>query len=108
MTRSRSLVLAIAVFTFAIQVAAAGHSPALHNEPVSQCHDQGEHFCPESVESETGSCVLCQVSLNGVFFESIQSVETMLLSEPVVASTVAPLDPSFDLSAHAPRGPPVG
>lgn len=108
MTKSRSLYLAIAVFTLAVQVAAAGHSPAFHDEPVSKCHDQGAHFCPETVESETGPCVLCQVTLNGVYLERIHSVETVLLSEPIVACTVAPFDQSRELSSHAPRGPPVG
>lgn len=108
MSKHRSLYLAIAVFTLAVQVAAAGHSPALHDEPVSKCHDQGAHFCPETVEQEAGPCVLCQVTLNGVYFERIQSVGTVLLSEPIVAATVAPLDQAIHLSAHAPRGPPVG
>jgi len=108
MTKPRSLYLAIAVFTLAVQVAAAGHSPALHDEPVSKCHDQGAHFCPEMVEHETGPCVLCQVTLNGVYVERIQSVETVLLSEPIVAANVAPHDPTVRIFAHSPRGPPVG
>jgi len=106
--KHRSLYLVIAVFTLAVQVAAAGHSPALHDEPVSKCHDQGAHFCPETVEQETGPCVLCQVTLNGVYFERVPSVGTVILSEAIVAATIAPLDPAIPLSAHAPRGPPVG
>lgn len=108
MNRSRSLYLAIAVFTFAIQVAAAGHSPALHEEPVSKCHDQGKHFCPETVEHEAGPCVLCQVSLNGVYFERTQTVETVLRTETATTPVVVPLDDSGPLPRHAPRGPPVG
>ena len=108
MTKSRSLYLAIAVFTFAVQVAAAGHSPVLHEEPVSKCHDQGAHFCPDVVEHETGPCVLCHVSLNGVYVERIQPVETQLVSEPVVAVAVMPLETTLFLSPHSPRGPPVG
>jgi len=108
MNRSRSLYLAIAVFTFAVQVAAAGHFPALHEEPVSKCHDQGKHFCPEIVEHETGPCVLCQVSLNGVYFERLQTCETVLRTETVVAAVVSSLDESAPLPRHAPRGPPVG
>src|SRR5258708_6826542 len=107
MTKSRSLYLAIAVFTLAVQVAAAGHSPALHDEPVSKCHDQGAHFCPEIVDHETGPCVLCQVSLNGVYFERIQTVETVLRAEAVTSTIVTPLDESGPLSPRAPRGPPA-
>jgi hypothetical protein len=108
MTKSRSLYLAIAVFTLAVQVAAAGHSPALHDEPVSKCHDQGAHFCPDVVEHETGPCVLCHVSLNGVYVERVQPVEIQLVSDPVVAAVVAPPDRSDPLCVHSPRGPPVG
>jgi len=108
MSQSRSLHLAVAVFTFAVQVAAAAHSPAFHEEPVSKCHDQGKHYCPETVEHETGPCVLCNVSLNGVYLERIQTVETVLRAEAVAATVVAPLDESAPLSIRAPRGPPVG
>ena len=108
MKQARSLYLAIAVFTFAVQVAAAGHSPALHEEPVSKCHDQGKHFCPETVEHETGPCVLCQVSLNGVYIERTQTVGTVLRTETVAVAVVSPLDESGPFTSHAPRGPPVG
>lgn len=86
-----------------MQVAAAAHSPAFHEEPVSKCHDQGQHGCPETVEHETGPCVLCNVSLNGVYSEAIQTVETVLRAEPVADVVVAPLDDSKPLSTHAPR-----
>ena len=66
MLRGRPLYLAIALLTLSVQVAAAAHSPAVHEEPVSKCRDVGAHFCPETVESETGPCLLCHVSLNGV------------------------------------------
>jgi hypothetical protein len=99
--------LAIAVFTLAVQVAAAAHSPASHEEPVSKCHDQGKHFCPETVEHHTGPCVLCNVSLNGVYLERIQTVDAGLRTEAVAATVVAPLEESTPLSTHAPRGPPV-
>lgn len=108
MTKSRSLVLAVAFFTLAVQIAAAVHSPAFHEEPVSKCHDQGKHFCPETVEHHTGPCVLCNVSLNGIYSEPIQTVDTVLRTESVAEVVVAPLDESSPLSTHAPRGPPVG
>jgi len=108
MMKSRWAYLAIAVFTLAVQVAAAAHSPVLHEEPVSKCRDNGAHFCAETVEQETGPCVLCHVSLNGVFLDSPTTQITVLQSEPVAAEAAAPLDHSAPLSAHAPRGPPVG
>lgn len=108
MLRGRPLYLAIALLTLAVQVAAAGHSPAVHEEAVSKCRDVGAHFCPETVESETGPCLLCHVSLNGVYSEAIQTVDTVLLSEEVAEVVVAPLRDSAPLSTHAPRGPPVG
>jgi hypothetical protein len=108
MTKSRSLYLVLAAFTLVVQVAAAAHSPAFHEEPVSKCHDQGKHYCPEIVEHETGPCVLCHVSLNGVYVERIQAVETDLRAETVAAAVVAPLPDSSPFTSHSPRGPPVG
>jgi hypothetical protein len=108
MTQSRSLYLAIAIFTLTVQVAAAGHSPALHDEPVSKCHDPGAHFCPDVVEHETGPCVLCHISLNGVYVERISPVLGEFVTEPVVAAAASPLDVELFCSLHSPRGPPVG
>jgi hypothetical protein len=108
MLKSRWAYLAIAVFTLAVQVAAAAHSPVLHEEPVSKCHDDGAHFCAETVEQEAGPCVLCHVSLNGVFLDPPAAHVSVLQSEPVAAEATAPLDRTVPLSAHAPRGPPVG
>src|SRR5689334_15196009 len=108
MMKSRWAYLAIAVFTLAVQVAAAAHSPVLHEEPVSKCRDNGAHFCAETVEQETGPCVLCHVSLNGVFLDPPSAQITALHSEPVAAEAAAPLERIASLSAHAPRGPPVG
>ena len=108
MTKSRWSYLAIAVFTLAVQVAAVAHSPVLHEEPVSKCRDYGAHFCAETVEQESGPCVLCHVSLNGVFLDGPSSEQRLLLSEPAVALVVQPVDLSTLLSSHAPRGPPVG
>src|SRR5438105_1740174 len=108
MLKSRWSYVAIAVFTLAVQVAAAAHLPALHEEPVSKCRDSGAHFCAEIVEQETGPCVFCQVSLNGVFLERPDSEQVALQSEPVVPRTTAPSETSTLLSSHAPRGPPVG
>jgi hypothetical protein len=105
MTKSRWMYLAVAVFTLAVQVAAAAHIPALHEEPVSQCREPLSHFC---VDSHAGPCVLCQVSLNGVFIDPVVSLRTELQTEPLVAVVVRPSDLSPLLSAHAPRGPPVG
>ena len=104
----RLLYLSVAVFTLAVQVAAVAHLPQLHEEPVSKCRDAGAHFCPETVEQETGPCVLCQVGINGVFLDRPAAVRTTLQSEPVVAAVVQPVDLAALLSAHAPRGPPVG
>jgi hypothetical protein len=108
MLKSRWAYLAIAVFTLAVQVAAAAHSPVLHEEPVSKCRDNGAHFCAETVEQETGPCVLCLVSLNGVFLDLPTAQVTVLQSEPIAAKAAATLDESTPLSAHSPRGPPVG
>ena len=108
MMRSRGLSLAVAVFTLAVQVAAAAHIPVLHEEPVSRCQEPLSHFCAETVDSHTGPCVLCQVSLNGVFLDTVVSVRTSLQSEPLVAASVRPFDLLNLLSSHAPRGPPVG
>ena len=108
MLRGRTLYLAIALLTLCVQVAASAHSPAVHEEPVSKCHDTGKHFCPETVERETGSCLLCQVSLNGVYLERIESVGTELVPSPAEAVVVPPLALLLTPSAHAPRGPPVG
>ena len=108
MLRGRPLYLAIALLTLTVQVAAAAHSPAVHDEPVSKCHDTGKHFCPETVESETGPCLLCHVSLNGVYLERIDSVGTELLTEPAADVVVPSLALLLTPSTHAPRGPPVG
>jgi len=108
MTQSRSLYLAIAIFTLAVQAAAAVHSPALHDEPVSKCHDPGAHFCPDVVEHETGPCVLCHVSLNGVYVERISPVQVDVVTEPVAAAPAAPLDAEPFCPLHSPRGPQVG
>jgi hypothetical protein len=108
MLRGRPLYLAIALLTLTVQVAAAAHSPAVHEEPVSKCHDTGKHFCPETVEREAGPCLLCQVSLNGVYLERIDATGTELVTEPAPAIVVPPLVFLPTPSAHAPRGPPVG
>ena len=108
MLKSRWAYLAIAVFTLAVQVAATAHLPALHEEPVSKCHDNGAHFCAEIVEQETGPCVLCHVSLNGVFLDPPASEQRVLQTEPVVVEASQPVDRSSLRSSHAPRGPPVG
>jgi len=104
----RFLYLAVALFTLGVQVAAAAHLPGLHEEPVSGCRDVGAHFCAETVEDHTGPCVLCQVSLNGVFIQSVASIQTVLQSEPVVAVAPRPAGLSTLLSCHGPRAPPVG
>ena len=104
----RLLYLAVAIFTLGVQVAAAAHSPVLHDEPVSECRDTGAHFCAEVVENHTGPCVLCQVSLNGVFLQPVESMQAVLQSEPVVAVAPRPVDFSTFLRAHGPRAPPVG
>jgi hypothetical protein len=108
MLKSRWSYLAIAMFTLAVQAAAAAHSPAFHEEPVSKCRDNGAHFCAETVEHETGPCVLCHVSLNGVYLDQPSMLRVELQAEPVSASAVLAAEPSTLLSAHAPRGPPVG
>jgi hypothetical protein len=108
MMKSRWSYLAIAVFTLAVQVAAAAHNPVHDDEPVSKCRDNGAHFCAETVEQETGPCVLCHVSLNGVFLDQPSVVRVALHAEPFSASVVRTAEPSTLLSAHAPRGPPVG
>jgi hypothetical protein len=108
MLRGRPLYLAIALLTLCVQVAAAAHSPAVHQEPVSKCHDAAKHFCAETVERETGPCLLCQVSLNGVYLERIESVGTELVTEPAAVVVVPPLALLPTASAHAARGPPVG
>ena len=107
MMKLRGLYLAVAVFTLAVQVAAVSHSPVLHEEPVSQCQEPLSHFCAETVDSHTGPCVLCQVSLNGVFIDPVVSLRTELQTEPLVAAVARPSDSSAFLSSHAPRGPPV-
>ena len=107
MTKSRWSYLAIAVFTLAVQVAAAAHAP-VHDEPVSKCRDNGAHFCAETVEPETGSCVLCHVSLNGVFLDQPAPQVATLRSEAVLPEASAPSEGAAFLAAHAPRGPPVG
>jgi hypothetical protein len=108
MMKSRGLYLAVAVFTLFAQIAAAAHLPVLHEEPVSQCQEPLSHFCAETVDSHTGPCVLCQVSLNGVFIDTVVSLRTALQSETLVAAVVRPIDALTPLSSHAPRGPPVG
>jgi hypothetical protein len=108
MMKLRGLYLAVAVFTLAVQVAAVSHSPVLHEEPVSQCQEPLSHFCAETVDSHTGPCVLCQVSLNGVFIDTVVSLRTELQAEHLVSAVVRPADSSTLLSSHAPRGPPVG
>jgi hypothetical protein len=108
MLKSRWAYLAIAVFTLAVQAAATAHLPALHEEPVSKCRDNGAHFCAETVEPETGPCVLCQVSLNGVFLDQPASDDRVLETEPVVAQAPEALGRTTLVSSHAPRGPPVG
>lgn len=108
MNRFRSLSLAVAVLTLATQVVAAAHSPAMHEEPVSKCRDQGAHFCAEVTEHETGPCVLCHVNLNGLFHDAPSIVLVALRTEAAVAAVDSPESPSALLAAHAPRGPPVG
>lgn len=108
MMKSRGTYLAVAVFTLFVQVAAAAHLPVLHEEPVSQCREPLSHFCAETVDSHTGPCVFCQVSLNGVFLVTVVSPQTVLQTEPLVAAAVRPSDVSARFSPHAPRAPPVG
>jgi hypothetical protein len=108
MKNRRLLYLAVALFTLGVQVAAAAHLPVLHEEPVSGCRDTGAHYCAETVENHTGPCVLCQVSLNGVFIHSVVAAQAVLQSEPVVAVAPRPVDLSTFLSSHGPRAPPVG
>lgn len=108
MMKSRWAYLATAVFTLAVQAAAAAHSPAFHDEPVSKCRDHGAHFCAEIVESETGPCVLCVVSLNGAILDQPVSDQRVLQAESVAAQAPQPVEPAPLLSSHAPRGPPVG
>lgn len=107
MTKSRGLHLAVAVFTLFVQIAAAAHLPVLHDEPVSPCQEPLSHFCAETVDSHAGPCVLCQVSLNGVFIDSVASLRTELQTELLAAAAVRPVDASPLLSPHAPRGPPA-
>ena len=107
MMKSRGMFLAVAAFTLFVQVAAAAHLPVLHEEPVSQCQEPLSHFCAETVDHHTGPCVFCQVSLNGVFLETVVSPQTLLQAEPLVAAVVRPLDLATLLCSHAPRGPPV-
>jgi hypothetical protein len=104
----RVLYLAVAILTLGVQVAAAAHNPVHHEEPVSECRDTGAHFCAETVETHTGPCVLCQISLNGVFLQPVASMQAVLQSEPVVAVESRPVDLSSLLSSHGPRAPPVG
>jgi hypothetical protein len=108
MLRGRPLYLAVAFLTLGVQLVSAAHSPAVHEEPVSKCRDVGAHFCPETVESETGPCLLCHVSLNGVYLERIDAVAAELVTEPAADVVVPPLALLLPPSAHAPRGPPVG
>ena len=108
MNSRRFLCLAVAILALAVQVAAAAHFPALHEEPVSKCHDVGKHYCAETVEQETGPCVLCQVSLNGVYLDRVDAIRISLQSECLAASVLQDGSPTFILSSHAPRGPPVG
>jgi hypothetical protein len=106
--KTRGLYLAVAVFTLFVQVAAAAHLPVLHEEPVSQCNEPLSHFCADTVEHHTGPCVFCQVSLNGVFIDTVVTVCTALQTEALAAVVVQPVDLLTLLSSHAPRGPPVG
>jgi hypothetical protein len=108
MLRGRPLSLAVAFLTLGVQLVSAAHSPAVHEEPVSKCRDVGAHFCPERVENETGPCLLCHVSLNGVYLERIDAVAAELVTEPAADVVVPPLALLLPPSAHAPRGPPVG
>ena len=103
----RWLYLAIAIFTLGVQVAAVAHLP-VHEEPVSECQDVGAHFCAETVEHHTGPCVLCQISLNGVFIQPVAATQTVFQSEPIVAVASRPLDPATLLASHGPRAPPAG
>lgn len=105
--RSRPLYLALAVFTLAVQAMVAAHSPVLHEEPVSECRDYDQHFCPETVEHHTGPCVLCHVSLNGVYLERIDTVAIDLVLEEMVAVNVGSPASDSPRGSHAPRGTPV-
>lgn len=107
MMKSRGLSLAVALFTLLVQVAAAAHLPVLHEEPVSQCQEPLSHFCSETTDHHTGPCVFCQVSLNGVFIDTVVSLQTALQTETLVAPVARPCDFLTLLSSHAPRGPPV-
>lgn len=108
MQRFRSLYVAVALLTLATQMVAAAHSPAMHEEPVSPCRDQGAHFCADVVEHETGPCVLCHVSLNGLFLDAPAALTSTLRTEASTLDLESPHDSTPLLSAHAPRGPPVG
>jgi hypothetical protein len=108
MLRGRLSYLAIALLTLTVQVAAAAHSPAVHEEPVSKCRDLGAHFCPETAERESGPCLLCHVSLNGIYLERIEPAGVEPVTEPVAAVVLPPLVATSGPSVHAPRGPPVG
>ena len=108
MKQSRILYLAIAALTLATQVAAAAHSPAFHEEPISKCRDMGAHFCAEMVAHETGPCILCQVFANGLLLDFHASIPVEIQTEPIATSAPADIVLPFLLSVHSPRGPPVG
>src|SRR5438067_3890791 len=101
MKQSRILYLAIATLTLATQVAAASHSPAFHEEPVSKCRDVGSHFCAEAVAHETGPCTLCQVCANGLLLDFHASIPVALQTEPIATTTPADFVLPFLLSVHS-------
>jgi len=108
MLLGRPLYLAIALLTLTVQVAAAAHSPTVHEESFTRCRDSGAHFCAETPEREAGPCLLCQVSLGGIYLERVESAVTTLLTEPATVVVLPPLAPLPRPSANAPRAPPVG
>ncbi len=108
MMSRKSLVLALVLLTLGVQTLAAVHAPGVHEEPVPTCAEGATHFCAEETPSDSGPCLLCQISAAGIVCDEAGTAVAVLetsaaASLPPAAAPAAPRH-----SPHAPRAPPVG
>ncbi len=102
--RNSRLHFALALLVLAIQIAAAAHSPGLHEGPAARCAEGASHLCAAPAENHSGPCALC-LAARGAAISPVGRAEVLLRPEPldpapqdVPVRTVAP----STVSARAP------
>lgn len=100
--------LALIVLALGLQLLASVHAPWLHDEPVSACAEGARHFCADEAPTDTGPCLLCQISAGGIVSGESETVVALLETAPVVSLPGIPASVPLRHSPEAPRAPPVG